>query len=122
MKLSDLLEGLRPGSLDIEVKDTLPGTYIIPDLENTDPYKQYRYVVALASAKAIENKEVSMDQESAWNENTAVVCYTPQEVEIMDAANKIMNVKKKMISTKISEEPPYINTKSTVRKFEDYDK
>lgn len=120
MKRCDILEGFRPGSLDIEVKDTLPSTYIIPDLENTDPYKQYRYVVALASANAVKNKEVSMDQESAWNENTAVICYTPQE-EIMNKANKLLGLKKKLISTKTSKEPPFVNTLSTVRTFKDYD-
>ena len=122
MKLCDILEGFRPSPLSSAVKDTLPATYIMPQLQNTDPYRQYRYVIALASAKSIESNDVTMEQESAWNESMAAICYTPEEEQIVKLANKHLNLKSELISTSRSEEPKFVNKVSTVRPFKDYDK
>jgi len=121
MKIIELIEGFSPAPLRADVKDTLPPTVVIPDLQNNDIYTQYRYLVAMASVKAIENGDVQMDQESAWNENISVVCYTPEEEEIAASASRMMGVTNKKISTTKSQESKTVNTTSPVRKFKDFD-
>ena len=100
----------------------MPPTMVIPELQNNDSYTQYRYLMALAAAEAIKRGEVAMDQESAWNENTSVVCYAPEELEIVNLANKMMGVTGKKISSTPSQEPKNINVTSPVRRFVDLGK
>lgn len=121
MKLVDLFEQLQPVPLRKDFASTLPPTYVMPELQNNDSYQQYRYVVALGAAEAIKRGEIEMAQESTWNENTSVVCYTPAEEAIVQAANRHMGVEGKKISTTPSSEPPWVNTKSPVAVFKDYD-
>lgn len=121
MKLADLFENLHPVPLRDDFASTLPPTYIMPELQNNDSYVQYRYIVALAAAEAVAKGEVKMEQESTWNENTSVVCYTPAEEQIVQNANKIMRVNAKKVSTTPSHEPKWINKASPVAKFRDYE-
>jgi hypothetical protein len=122
MKIAELLENFRAAPLRKDLVSTMPPTVVIPELQNNDSYTQYRYLMALASAEAIRRGEVAMDQESAWNENTAVVCYAPEELEIVDMANKMMGVTGRKISSTPSQEPKHINSASPVRKFVDFGK
>lgn len=119
MKIVEIIEGFKPAPLRSDVKDTLPPTIVIPDLKNNDIYTQYRYLVAMASVKAIENGDVQMDQASAWNENISVICYTPEEEQIAAAASRMMGVQNKKISVTKSRESDNINKTSPVRKFKD---
>lgn len=122
MKISDLMENFHAAPLRKDLTATMPPTVVIPSLQNNDAYTQYRYLMALASAEAVRRGEVSMDQESAWNENMAVVCYSPAELEIVDMANKILGVVGEKISSTPSQEPNRINVSSPVRPFVDFGK
>jgi hypothetical protein len=119
MKIADLLENFRAAPLRKDLIATMPPTVVIPELQNNDSYAQYRYLLALASVEAIKRGEVEMSQQSAWNENTSVVCYSPEEFEIVNMANKLMGVTGKKISTSPSQEPKHVNTASPVRPFVD---
>ena len=121
MKISDLFEGLHAVPLRADLTDTLPPTYVMPELQNNDSYVQYRYLVALAAAEAIERGEIDMAQASTWNEMTSVVCYTPEEEAIEQDANKHMGVNGKKISKTPSKEPTWVNKNSPVRSFKDLD-
>lgn len=122
MRLIDLFEdAFTPIALRGEVQNALPATYVMPELKNTDSYQQYRYIIALAAAESVTAGDVDMPQESAWNENTAVVCYTPAEQEIVKKANKHMGVSGKLIAGEKSKELASVNTKSPVRPFKDLD-
>lgn len=122
MLLIDLFENtFVPIPLRHDIERALPPTFVIPELQNTDTYQQYRYMIALASAHAIKNGDVDMAQESAWNENVAVVCYTPAEEETVKLANKHMKVSGKLIAHEQSKEIGSVNTKSPVRPFKDLD-
>jgi hypothetical protein len=103
MRLRELLEG--SSVLSPEIENTISPTMIIPELINSDTYKQYRYTLALASALAVKAGEVPFDAESAWNESLAAVAYSPEELEIIELANRMMNVKGKMLSKSPSSEP-----------------
>lgn len=116
MRLRDLLEASTP-SLEPNVESTIPPTMVLPELINSDTYKQYRYVVALAAAQAVANGEVEFDAQSTWNESLAALAYTPQELEIIQLANKMMGVEGVMVSKSKSHEPHDTHSVSPVMKF-----
>lgn len=116
MRLRDLLEASVP-PLEPNIESTISPTMIIPSLINSDTYKQYRYNVALAAARAYEAGDVGFDIQSTWNESLAAVAYTDAELETVELANKLMGVQGLMISTSKSHEPHDTNTISPVAKF-----
>lgn len=116
MKLSDLFE---QQNIPADVKDSLPPTYVMPKLQNSDYYKQYRHLVALAAARSKQEKGESLSPESVWGENQAVICYTKADQETLKLANKIMGVTSEAISDTPSHEPSTTNKVSPVRKFVD---
>ena len=116
MRLKDLLEASIP-PLKPDVKNTISPTMVMPDLINSDTYKQYRYNVALAAVRAMEAGEVEFDIQSTWNESLAAIAYTDEELETVKLANKLMNISGVMISSSPSHEPDDTNTVSPVAKF-----
>lgn len=119
MRLKDLVESANPPipALAPDIKNTISPTMIIPELINSDTYKQYRYNVALAAVRAADAGEVHFDIQSTWNESLAAIGYTAAEIETIQLANKMMNVKGLMISKSPSHEPDDTNTVSPVPKF-----
>ena len=116
MRLRDLLEASIPG-LEPNVENTMTPTMVLPELINSDTYKQYRYVVALAAAGAVAKGEVEFDSQSSWNESLAALAYTPEELEIINLANKMMGVEGVMLSKSKSHEPDDTHIVSPVMKF-----
>lgn len=118
MRWKDLKENINGNAppLPIEIESTLPPTYVMPELQNNDTYKQYRYLLALAAAQAHENGDIKFQSQSSWNENTSVVCYTPEEQRIVELANKLMGVHGYNIVNSHSHEAPDVNTRSPVAK------
>lgn len=116
MRLRDLLEASIP-PLEPNVENTISPTMIIPSLINSDTYKQYRYNVALAAARAHDAGDVGFDIQSTWNESLAAVAYTDAELETIELANKLMGVTGIMVSDSKSHEPDDTNKVSPVAKF-----
>lgn len=113
--------------LSSSVARSLPATYSIPALPNNDFYKQYRFGVAIASARGAEERQsdfnyASMSPSSAWGENEIIIAYD-LDTEIIDDALNIVGLKssdKKLISTKKSEEMSEVDTNSPVQGFKGY--
>jgi hypothetical protein len=115
MRLYDLLEQeFKSAETPSRLRNTLPPMVILPELVNSNGYPQYRHGLALATALAVENGEVEYDQQSMWNQSETVICYTPQERDILEKANKLMGVKGKPITSSRSCEPDWVNKKSPV--------
>lgn len=94
------------GSLSSSVQETLPATYVIPQLKNNDFYTQYRYGLALAAAAGMSaDDKLNFERESAFGEQLTMVSYVPEEQRIIELAAKLMGVSAKLISTPKSEEP-----------------
>lgn len=88
--------------------DPLPGVFVQRQLRNTDPYMQYRYGMAVASARAIKNGELdrdSYDQETAFAENLTQVMYAPEDEETIALASKLMGITPTRITDNASHEP-----------------
>jgi len=92
------------GTVEKNVSDSLPGTFVQRDLRNTDPYMQYRYGLALAGARAKLEHGTEFEQESAWAENLAVVTYAKEDEETIRLADAMMGVSATRIASSNSTE------------------
>jgi hypothetical protein len=119
MKIKDIINEQHGnvGSLQPEVARALPNAISFLDLPNQDPYLQYRFGLALASALAVKNGEVVFDSTSAFGENLTVVARTEAEEEIVRLAQQInpRGRRTKLVSTRTSEEAADVNKQSPVR-------
>lgn len=118
------------GSILPDVQRTLPATFVIPELKNSDFYMQYRFGVALAGAKGKEQREKDnvpkYARETTWGENEIVVSYAgrdPLEKYIDDALSDLgMRGAQKQVTTSRSEEPMGIGKTSMLKPFKGYPK
>lgn len=123
MKVYEILSEARkvkdyghPAAMDPDVEHTIPGTFIVPELRNTDPYLQYRMGVALAVAQATKSREVKFDQETIWAENLVMTAYDEREQETIKTAAKLMGVEVEQVSSTKSQEIDGVNKTSPVAK------
>jgi hypothetical protein len=115
-------------SLPSEQADPMRYTYVIPGLSASDPYKNYRFGVALARARSEAVKDNVNPNMPEWHDETAfgehgiVAGMNPGIAQIIDAALKMSNTPggKKMVSSGPSEEPKFVDTKSPVKAFKGY--
>lgn len=114
-----IFENGRTGSILPSVADALPATFALPELKNQDAYLQYRFGVALASVRGVEQRAADgvepFYSTSAWGENQIVVSYDPDVDQLIDDALKMMGKSgKRLISTRKSTESNTVNTTSPV--------
>ena len=114
--------------LSVDVARALPGTYAIPELPNSDFYKQYRFGVAMAGSKGAKQRAADNIQpysgETEWGENMIVSSYMdPNVSEDIDYALAQIGLSgKRKISTTKSEEATDVTKKSPVNSFKGYPK
>lgn len=109
-----------PDQLGDQVADALPGVYVQRQLRNTDPYLQYRYGIAVAAARAIQNGDLDSsqyEQESAFAENLTQVVYVPQDAETIKLASRLMGVTPTAIDETPSHESDQVNANSPVARI-----
>ena len=121
MRIKELLEGYKTPALRSDIKSTLPPTLTIPELPNSNGYDQYRYLLNMAAAEAVKRGEIQVDQESAFNQSITVVCYAPQEVDIIKNTDVLMGVTHTPVVVTKSMEPDWVHKQSSVRAFKDYE-
>jgi hypothetical protein len=120
MRAKEFIQESRVGSIQDDSASALPATYAIPALQNQDPYKQYRFGVAIAAAKGRKDPhDVGQDFQasSPWGENQIVVSYSNTVDDYIDDALKLVGLSpsdKKLISTPHSEETKDVGTHSPV--------
>jgi hypothetical protein len=113
---------------DSTISDSLPATYAISKLPNSDFYKQYRFGVAIAAARGDKARESvdakEMEAESIWGENQIIIGYA-QDTEVIDDALTIMGLgpeDKESLSSIHSRELRDTDSKSPVSSFRGYGK
>jgi hypothetical protein len=123
MRFNEIIsEGSKPkdygtsSAIDPNVERTIPGTFVVPELRNTDPYMQYRMGLALAIAQATKSREVKFDQETVWAENFITTAYAEEEHETIKTAAKLMGVKAVQVTSTKSQEIDGVNKTSPVAK------
>jgi len=111
-----------------ETKEPLKNTYIIPGLSAADPYKNYRFGVAIARARSdatpdtVNPHRPDWSAETAFGENGVVVGFSNNIDPVIDAALKMTKTPggKKLVSTAKSEEPSFVDKVSPVKAFKGY--
>lgn len=127
MRAREFINEGKTGSITPDVGLALPGAFKIPALKNQDPYLQYRFGVAIASAKGAkkraEDNISAYSKESVFGENEIVVSYDPQAAEWIRDALQAMGMPAsdaKQIGTMASEEAPDVDKRSPVKAFKGY--
>jgi hypothetical protein len=117
----------RTGSITYDVALALPGAFKIPKLQNNDPYKQYRFGVAIAGAKGRAQRKKDgvpdYEKDSVFGENEIIVSYDPNVEEWIDDALQTMGMSSSdcvRIATQDSEEMPDVEKVSPVVAFKGY--
>jgi len=114
--------------LPSEQADPMRYTYVVPGLSAADPYRNYRFGVALARARSEAVKDEVNPNIPEWHDETAfgehgiVAGMTPGIAQLIDAALKMTKTPggKKLVSTAKSDEPAFVDTKSPVKAFKGY--
>lgn len=115
-------------SLAAGIEHSLPSVYAIPELPNSDFYRQYRFGVAIAAARSAKERESELESpmtpSSAWGESQIVIGYA-LDTDVIDDALKTIGLQpsdKKLLSTVNSEEARDVAAQSPVSSFRGYGK
>lgn len=111
-----------------EYADPMRQTYVIPGLSAADPYKNYRFGVAIARARSdyrdddVNPFRPEWTSETAFGENGVVVGMNAGIKPVIDAALQMTKTPggKKLVSTSDSTEPNFVATQSPVKSFKGY--
>jgi hypothetical protein len=115
-------------NLPPESKDPMRDTYTLPGLSSADPYKSYRFGVAMARARSNAKKDdvnphmPAWTAETAFGEHAVVAGFNAGVAEIIDAALSMTNTGggKQLVSSEPSSEPDLVDTQSPVKPFKGY--
>ena len=124
MRAKEFINESREGSIEDDVAEAIPAAYVIPALPNQDPYKQYRFGVAMANARANKANDTVIDKnkfksQSPWGENAIVVSYSNTTKDIIDDALEQVGLSskdKKQITSTGSNETKDVNRSSPIAK------
>lgn len=113
------------GKLPDEIIGPMQNTYIIPGLTSQDPYRTYRFGVAIARARAQEKFDQPVPEfheEGAFGEHAVVIPFNDQEKSIIDKAITMTGLSggTKSVSSKHSREPKSTNSTSPIKSFKGY--
>ena len=108
---------------------SLPGTYVITDLKNSDFYDLYRFGIAIAAVRGeqgqndgvMDGHEPEFRAESAWGEHQVITSFDPNVGKLIDRAlSKVGKRGKKLASTPSSDEMDDTSDKSPIKAFKGY--
>jgi len=111
-----------------EYADPMRYTYVIPGLSAADPYKNYRFGVAMARARSDAGTDGLTKDMPEWTAQTAfgehgvVVGMNSGVEQIIDQALAMTDTAggKELVSTADSQEPAFVDTTSPVKAFKGY--
>ena len=113
-----------------EISEPLRYTYILPGLSAADPYKNYRFGVALARARSnmgadqevLDKDIIPWEPETAFGEHGVISGFDANVDPVIDMALKMTRTPggKKLVSSAESEEPASTDTQSPIRAFKGY--
>ncbi len=111
-----------------ETRDPMQYTYTLPGLSAADPYRSYRFGVAMARARSEYSKDgvnphmPEWSSETAFGEHAVVSGFNAGIAELIDAALTMTDTSggKQLVSTPESDEPDFVENTSPVRAFAGY--
>lgn len=114
------------GHLSILSSDPMKSTFVIPALTGQDPYKTYRFGVAIARARAEKSQDQNFDSdfssEGAFGQHAVISTFDSDDIEVIDRALSMTNTPggKHAIGSGQSQEPNVINKTSPIKSFRGY--
>ena len=116
--------------LPIETREPLAWAYDIPELDTSNPYRVYRFGVAMARARSdlgtdqkIVDKEIfDWEAETAFGEHGVVSGFDVNVDRVIDLALRMTKTPggKRLVSSAASEEPDLVDHQSPVKPFQGY--
>lgn len=111
-----------------EQAEPLKNTFVLPGLSAADPYKNYRFGVAMARARRDAQKDdinpdmPAWSSETAFGEHAVIIGFNNNVDPVIDAALKMTKTPggKKLVGTAVSEEPAFVATQSPIKAFKGY--
>lgn len=110
-----------------ESSGPMQNTYVIPGLPSQDPYRTYRFGVAMARARASQALEQDgvaepFSAEGAFGELAVVSGFDSGVEAIIDQALAMTDTPggKVLVGSKVSDEPTTVTTKSPIKAFKGY--
>ncbi len=115
-------------SLAPEQAEPMKNTFVLPGLSAADPYKNYRFGVAMARARSnartddVNPNMPEWSAETAFGEHAVIVGFNNNVDPVIDAALKMTKTPggKKLVSTAASDEPAFVDTQSPIKAFKGY--
>ena len=114
--------------LPTEYAEPMRHTYIIPGLSAADPYRNYRFGVALARARSDYRQDdvnpfrPEWTAETAFGEHGVIVGMNSGIETLIDAALDMTDTPggRQLVSSAASEEPDFVDTASPLKPFQGY--
>lgn len=111
-----------------EVAEPMRYTYVLPGLSAADPYKNYRFGVAIARARSdvtpddVNPNRPEWSPETAFGEHGIVVGMNSGIEQVIDKALQMTGTPggKQIVSTAKSEEPSFVKNTSPIKPFKGY--
>lgn len=111
-----------------ETAEPMKNTFVLPGLSASDPYKNYRFGVAMARARSdtatdnVNDFRPEWTAETAFGEHAVIVGFNNNVDPVIDAALGMTKTPggKKLVSTAASEEPAFVDVISPVKAFQGY--
>lgn len=111
-----------------ESREPMKNTFVLPGLSASDPYKNYRFGVAMARARSdtatdnVNDFRPEWTAETAFGEHAVIVGFNNNVDPVIDAALGMTNTPggKKLVSTAASEEPAFVDATSPIKAFKGY--
>ena len=127
MRAKEFIRESKTEKLSPEQTAALPAAYIIPELQNQNPYLQYRFGVAMAGAKGAAQRKKdgvpTMAKTGPFGESEVVVSYGYDVGPFIDDALNQMGLSgKKMIGSTTSTEITDAGKVSPMKPFKGYNK
>ena len=115
-------------NLPPETKEPMKNTFVLPGLSASDPYKNYRFGVAMARARSdqatddVNEFRPEWSAETAFGEHAVIVGFNNNVDPVIDQALKMTKTPggKKPVSTAASEEHGFVGTQSPLNGFKGY--
>lgn len=113
------------GQLADEITDPMTNTYIIPGLSAQDPYRTYRFGVAIAQARSEAGSDMpdtDFAEEGAFGENAVVSGFSNADDAVIDRALALTKTAggKTPVARPGSVDPVGTNAVSPVQAFKGY--
>ena len=107
------------GNFEKDQLAAMPGMEKLPELDNSNPYHMWRFIVAAGALDGKGNGN-KMVKNGPLGQKLNTISYTPEDAAIVKATAKALGLKIDQVSDNKSHEPSDTNNKSPIKGFKGY--